>query len=291
VDGVVGRKATTDQLDVAAPPLIPPSVVRGAAANGSAVDAATPAREAGIRAPREAVKTAAIDPGRDEAHRSQRAGWLRAAVLGADDGIVATASLMIGVAASSAPAGQVLVAGLAGLVAGALSMAAGEYVSVSSQRDAENADVALEISEHHRDPAYELAELTSLYVGRGVDPGLAAQVAEQLSARDAVGAHLRDEFGFTPHGRARPGQAGMVSAASFALGAAMPIISALLAPSAERILVIAAAALAVLALLGTAGAHARGAKRARGALRVVLGGGLAMGATALIGKVIGGVGL
>ena len=233
----------------------------------------------------------AIQPGRDETHRSQRSGWLRAAVLGADDGIVATASLMIGVAASSAPAGEVLVAGLAGLVAGALSMAAGEYVSVSSQRDAEDADVALEINEHHRDPAYELAELTALYVDRGVQPGLAAQVAEQLSARDALGAHLRDEFGFTAHGRARPTQAAMVSAASFALGAAMPIIGALVAPSAVRILMIAAIALVVLALLGTAGAHAGGANRARAALRVVIGGGLAMGATALIGRAIGGAGL
>ena len=226
-----------------------------------------------------------------ESHRSQRAGWLRAAVLGADDGIVATASLMIGVAASSAPAGAVLVAGIAGLVAGALSMAAGEYVSVSSQRDAENADVALEITEHNRDPAYELAELTALYVARGVEPGLAAQVAAQMSARDAVAAHLRDEFGFTTHGRARPGQAAVVSAASFALGAAMPIIAALLAPSAMRVPAIAAIALVVLALLGTAGAHAGGANRARGALRVVIGGGLAMGATALIGRAIGGVGL
>jgi len=228
---------------------------------------------------------------RGEVHRSQRSGWLRAAVLGADDGIVATASLMIGVAASNAPAGAVLVAGLAGLVAGALSMAAGEYVSVSSQRDAENADVALEIHEHKRDPAYELAELTALYVDRGLQPGLAAEVAEQLSARDALGAHLRDEFGFTAHGRARPRQAALVSAASFALGAATPIIGALVAPSAVRILIIAGIALVVLALLGIVGAHAGGANRARGALRVVVGGGLAMGATAFIGRVIGGVGL
>ncbi len=233
----------------------------------------------------------ATQEGPEEIHRSQRAGWLRAAVLGADDGIVATASLMIGVAATSAPVGLVLVAGLAGLVAGALSMAAGEYVSVSSQRDAENADVALEIKEHNRDPVYELAELTALYVGRGLEPGLASQVAEQLSARDAVGAHLRDEFGFTTHGRARPTQAAMVSAASFALGAAMPIMGALLAPSAARILIIAAVALVVLALLGTAGAHAGGANRGRAAIRVVMGGGLAMGATALIGKAIGGAGL
>lgn len=228
---------------------------------------------------------------RGEAHRSQRSGWLRAAVLGADDGIVATASLMIGVAASSAPAAQVMVAGLAGLVAGALSMAAGEYVSVSSQRDAENADIALEMTEHKRDAAYELIELTALYVDRGLEPELAHQVAAQLSARDALAAHLRDEFGFTAHGRARPGQAAMVSAASFALGAAMPIMGALLAPSAVRILVIAAVALLVLALLGIGGAHAGGANRARGALRVLIGGGLAMGATALIGRLIGGAGL
>jgi VIT1/CCC1 family predicted Fe2+/Mn2+ transporter len=212
-------------------------------------------------------------------------------VLGADDGIVATSSLMIGVAASRAPTGQVLVAGLAGLVAGALSMAAGEYVSVSSQRDAEKADVALEINEHTRNPAYELAELTGLYVDRGLQLELAAQVAAQLSARDALGAHLRDEFGFTAHGRARPGQAAMVSAASFALGAAMPILGAFLAPSAMRILTIAAVALVVLALLGSAGAHAGGGNRARAALRVVIGGGLAMGVTAIIGRAIGGAGI
>lgn len=233
----------------------------------------------------------AIPRGPEETHRSQRAGWLRAAVLGADDGIVATASLMIGVAATSAPVRLVLLAGIAGLVAGALSMAAGEYVSVSSQRDAEDADVALEIKEHNRDPVYELAELTALYVNRGLQPSLAAQVAQQLSARDALGAHLRDEFGFTVHGRARPTQAAVVSAASFALGAAMPIIGALLAPSDARILIIAAVALVVLALLGSAGAHAGGANRVRGALRVVIGGGLAMGATALIGRAIGGAGL
>jgi vacuolar iron transporter family protein len=228
---------------------------------------------------------------REVAHRSRRAGWLRAAVLGADDGIVATASLMIGVAATSAPVRLVLLAGIAGLVAGALSMAAGEFVSVSSQRDAENADVALEIKEHTRDPAYELAELTALYVDRGLRPTLAAHVAEELSARDALGAHLRDEFGFTVHGRARPAQAAMVSAASFALGAAMPIIAAEVASSGARILVIAAVALVMLALLGTAGAHAGGANRIRGALRVVIGGGLAMLATALIGRAIGGAGL
>jgi vacuolar iron transporter family protein len=228
---------------------------------------------------------------REDAHRSRRAGWLRAAVLGADDGIVATASLMIGVAATSAPVRLVLLAGIAGLVAGALSMAAGEYVSVSSQRDAENADIALEIKEHTRDPVYELAELTALYVDRGLQPSLAARVAQQLSARDALGAHLRDEFGFTVHGRARPAQAAMVSAASFALGAAMPIIGALVASPAARILVIAAVALVMLAVLGTAGAHAGGADRVRGALRVVVGGGLAMLATALIGRAIGGAGL
>jgi vacuolar iron transporter family protein len=227
----------------------------------------------------------------EDAHRSRRTGWLRAAVLGADDGIVATASLMIGVAATSAPARLVLLAGVAGLVAGALSMAAGEYVSVSSQRDAENADIALEIKEHTRDPVYELAELTALYVDRGLQPSLAARVALQLSARDALGAHLRDEFGFTIHGRARPAQAAMVSAASFALGAAMPIIAAAVASSGARILSIAMVALVMLAVLGTAGAHAGGANRARGALRVITGGGLAMLATALIGRAIGGAGL
>jgi vacuolar iron transporter family protein len=239
---------------------------------------------------RDALNTA-ISQGPEDAHRSRRAGWLRAAVLGADDGIVATASLMIGVAATSAPARLVVLAGIAGLVAGALSMAAGEYVSVSSQRDAEDADVALEIKEHTRDPVYELAELTALYVERGLQPGLAAQVAQQLSARDALGAHLRDEFGFTFHGRARPAQAAMVSAGSFALGAAMPIIGALVASSSARILIIAAIALVMLALLGSAGAHAGGANRVRGALRVLIGGGSAMVATALIGRAIGGAGL
>ncbi|MDQ2896893.1 MAG: VIT1/CCC1 transporter family protein [Actinomycetota bacterium] len=216
---------------------------------------------------------------------------MRAAVLGADDGIVATASLMIGVGASSAPGSAVVVAGLAGLVAGSLSMAAGEYVSVSSQRDAERAEVELEIREHHRDPAYELAELTALYVSRGLEPSLAGEVAEQLSAHDALAAHLRDEFGFTDHGRARPLQAGIVSAASFAVGAAAPILAALITPARLSIPVIAVVALIVLALLGVGGAHTGGGHRGRAALRVVLGGGLAMAVTALIGRALGGAGL
>ncbi len=255
----------------------------------SAVGAHRPQTQNGVMVAFQTMVEAQLSPG--ESHRSQRSGWLRAAVLGADDGIVATASLMIGVAASNAPAAAVLVAGLAGLVAGALSMAAGEYVSVSSQRDAENADVALEIQEHIRDPEYELAELTALYIHRGLEPGLAEQVAEQLSNHDALAAHLRDEFGFTADRRARPSQAAMVSALSFALGAAAPILAVVVAPATVRIPIVAVVALLVLALLGVAGAHAGGAHRGRGALRVVIGGGLAMGATALLGRAIGGVGL
>jgi vacuolar iron transporter family protein len=224
---------------------------------------------------------------RRETHRSGRAGWLRAAVLGADDGLVSTASLIIGVAAASVPRGTVLVAGLAGLVAGAMSMAAGEYVSVSSQRDAERADVDLERRELAADPAGELEELTDIYMRRGLDRGLAAVVASRLSEVDPLGAHLRDELGLTDAARARPAQAGVVSAASFAVGAAAPLLAVLLAPAPARIVVTAVATLILLAVLGAIGGRLGGAPAMPAALRVAVGGGLAMAATALIGGLVG----
>ncbi len=219
-----------------------------------------------------------------EHHHSDRIGWLRAAVLGADDAIVSTASLMIGVAASSAPRAGILVAGVAGLVAGAMSMAVGEYVSVSSQRDAERADIGLEQSELVADPAGELAELTQIYVQRGLTPELARSVAEQLSAHDRLGAHLRDELGIAPTALAQPFQAAWISAASFASFALVPIIALLAAPAAGRIPCIAAFSLVSLAVLGAFGGHLGGAPRARAAWRVTLGGALAMAVTALIGR-------
>jgi VIT1/CCC1 family predicted Fe2+/Mn2+ transporter len=226
---------------------------------------------------------------RREAHRSGRSGWLRAAVLGADDGLVSTASLVIGVAAANATRGAVLVAGLAGLVAGAMSMAAGEYVSVSSQRDAEWADVDLERRQLTADPAGELAELTDIYVRRGLDPELAAMVATRLTAVDPLGAHLRDELGFSDTTRARPVQAGAVSAGSFALAAAAPLVAVMLAPAPARIAVTAAATLVLLAILGAIGGRLGGAPAAPAALRVAVGGGLAMAATALIGRLVASV--
>jgi vacuolar iron transporter family protein len=228
---------------------------------------------------------------RREVHRSGRAGWLRAAVLGADDGLVSTASLIIGVAASSASRGAVLVAGLAGLVAGAMSMAAGEYVSVSSQRDAERADIDLERRQLAADPAVELAELTDIYVRRGLDREIAATVADRLTSVDPLGAHLRDELGFSHAARARPGQAAVVSAASFAVGAAAPLLAVLLAPVANRIAATAAATLLLLAVLGAIGGRLGGAPAAPAALRVAVGGGLAMLVTAVIGRLVGEIGL
>lgn len=222
-----------------------------------------------------------------ERHRYTRVGWLRAAVLGADDGIVSTASLMIGVAASNAGRPEIIIAGLAGMVAGALSMAAGEYVSVSSQRDTELADIAKEKSELARDPADELDELTQIYVQRGLDRPLARQVAEQLTASDPLRAHMRDELGIVDATAARPWQAGFVSAGSFALGAAAPVIALLVAPASVRIAVIAAVALVVLAVTGAIGGRLGGAPMPRAALRVMVGGGLAMALTALIGSLVG----
>ncbi len=222
-----------------------------------------------------------------ERHRSSRAGWLRAAVLGSDDAIVSTASLMIGVAAASASQEAILVAGVAGLVAGAMSMAVGEYVSVSSQRDAEQADIGLETHELAAEPEAELQELALIYVKRGLDRDLALKVAQQLSAHDRLGAHMRDELGIDQASLARPLQAAWISAASFACFAVVPIVALLIAPVALRIPMIAAFSLASLAGLGAFGGHLGGAPLGRAALRVTLGGALAMTVTALIGRILG----
>jgi VIT1/CCC1 family predicted Fe2+/Mn2+ transporter len=224
---------------------------------------------------------------RVEMHRSGRVGWLRAAVLGADDAIVSTASLMIGVTAASAPKGAILVAGVAGLVAGAMSMAVGEYVSVSSQRDAEQADIGLEKHELASEPEAELKELAMIYVNRGLDEELAKKVAEQLSAHDGLGAHMRDELGIDQASLARPLQAAWISAASFASFAVVPIAALLIAPAGMRIPTIAAFSLISLAALGALGGHLGGAPPARAAFRVTIGGALAMTITALIGKILG----
>jgi VIT1/CCC1 family predicted Fe2+/Mn2+ transporter len=217
-------------------------------------------------------------------------GWLRAAVLGSDDAIVSTASLMIGVAASLASRQAILVAGVAGLVAGAMSMAVGEYVSVSSQRDAEEADIEIEKRELAGQPTAELQELAGIYRRRGLDAELALQVAKQLSAHDRLGAHLRDELGLDTRSLARPMQAALTSAASFASFAAVPIVVLLLAPLAFRIPLIAAVSLASLATLGAVGGHLGGAPLLRASLRVTLGGGLAMALTAAIGRLLGALG-
>jgi vacuolar iron transporter family protein len=222
-----------------------------------------------------------------EQHRSGRAGWLRAAVLGADDGIVSISSLLIGVAASSAPEGAILIAGVAGLVAGSMSMAVGEYVSVSAQRDAEQADVERETRELAGRPRAELNELALIYVKRGLDKELAMKVAEQLSTRDRLGAHLRDELGIDQASLARPMQAAWISAASFASFAVVPIVALLIAPAASRILAIAALSLVSLAALGAFGGHLGGAPLGRAALRVTLGGAFAMAVTAAIGRIFG----
>jgi VIT1/CCC1 family predicted Fe2+/Mn2+ transporter len=222
-----------------------------------------------------------------ERHRSGRVGWLRAAVLGSDDAIVSVSSLMIGVAASSASREAIMVAGVAGLVAGAMSMAVGEYVSVSSQRDAEQADVALETQELAGQPQLELKELALIYVKRGLDQDLAMKVAEQLSQRDRLGAHLRDELGIDPTALARPVQAAWISAASFASTAMVPIVALLVAPAALRIPVVAALSLVALATLGAFGGYLGGAPLGRAALRVTIGGSLAMAVTAAIGRIFG----
>ena len=222
-----------------------------------------------------------------EMHRSGRAGWLRAAVLGSDDAIVSTASLRMGVAASSASHEAILVAGVAGLVAGSMSMAVGEYVSVSSQRDAEQADVEREKRELAAQPQVELNELAMIYVKRGLDKELAVTVAEQLSARDRLGAHMRDELGIDQNFLARPMQAAWISAASFASFAVLPIAALLVAPVDSRIPAIAALSLVSLGALGALGGHLGGAPLGRAALRVTIGGALAMAVTAAIGRIFG----
>lgn len=222
-----------------------------------------------------------------ERHRSDRIGWLRAAVLGANDGIVSTSSLLVGVAASSASRSAVLVAGMAGLAAGAGSMAAGEYVSVSSQADTERADLAKEASELEQDPAGELAELAFIYEQRGLEPSLALQVAEQLTANDAIGAHSRDELGISHIVTARPLQAAWSSAASFALGALLPLVVAAAAPKAWAGAALVAAALVALAVLGFVGARLGGAPPARAVVRITVWGALAMAVTAVIGRLVG----
>jgi VIT1/CCC1 family predicted Fe2+/Mn2+ transporter len=225
--------------------------------------------------------------GHSERHRSQRIGWLRAAVLGANDGIVSTASLLVGVAAAHTPRGDVLIAGVAGLVAGAMSMAAGEYVSVSSQADTEKADLARERTELAVDNEHERAELASIYVARGLEPVLATQVAERLMAHDALTAHARDELGISDTLSARPIQAAFASAGTFAFGAAMPLLAALLAPAATLVPVVSAASLACLVALGVLAARTGGAPVMKSALRVTFWGALAMGLTAGVGALFG----
>jgi VIT1/CCC1 family predicted Fe2+/Mn2+ transporter len=225
--------------------------------------------------------------GHGETHRSGRAGWLRAAVLGADDAIVSTASLMIGVAASSASTKGILIAGVAGLVAGSMSMAVGEFLSVSSQRDAEEADIELEKRELAAEPQAELTELATIYVKRGLDKELAMKVAEQLSLRDRLGAHVRDELGIDPTSPPRPLQAAWISAVSFGTFASIPIAGLFVASTPLRIPVIALLSLVSLASLGAIGGQLGGAPRGRAALRVAIGGALAMAVTAAIGRVLG----
>jgi vacuolar iron transporter family protein len=222
-----------------------------------------------------------------ERHRTGKSGWLRAAVLGANDGLLSTSSLVLGVAAAQGSHSDVLVAGVAGLVAGAMAMAAGEYVSVHSQADTENADLSLERAELSADDVGEHAELTAIYVGRGLDPSLARQVADQLMAHDALGAHARDELGISEKLRARPIQAALASAASFAIGAGMPLLVTALAPEATLLIAVPVASLFFLALLGALAARAGGAPVTPGAIRVTFWGALAMGITAVVGHLFG----
>ena len=222
-----------------------------------------------------------------ETHLVSRVGWMRAAVLGANDGIVSTASLIVGVAAAGSSKGAVIVAGVAGLVAGALSMAAGEYVSVSSQSDTEKADLAREAAELQASPEAEHAELAGIYVGRGLTPDLADQVAAQLMATDALGAHARDELGISEITTARPIQAALTSAATFAVGAAAPLATVALAPESWMVPAVSASSLVFLAVLGGLGARAGGAAMLRPVGRVVFWGAVALAVTAGIGKVFG----
>jgi VIT1/CCC1 family predicted Fe2+/Mn2+ transporter len=224
-----------------------------------------------------------------ESHFVIRIGWLRAAVLGANDGILSTASLIVGVAAAAATRNDVLIAGVAGLVAGAMSMAAGEYVSVSSQSDTERADLARERKELSENAVFERHELAEIYVKRGVDQDLARQVAEQLMAKDALGAHARDELGISEITTARPVLAALTSAVSFSVGAAMPLFMAAVSSASTLVPVVSAASLGFLALLGAVGAKTGGANILRGTARVTFWGALAMALTAGIGKVFGTV--
>jgi len=225
-----------------------------------------------------------------ERHGSRRINWLRAAVLGANDGIVSTSSLLIGVAAAGADREAVLIAGLAGLVAGAMSMATGEYVSVSSQADTERSDLARERRELEDDVDAEQRELAAIYVGRGLDPRLAAEVAIQLMARDALGAHARDELGISELLRARPIQAALASGAAFAAGAALPLVTAILSPAPQVVPIVAALSLGFLAVLGAIAARVGHASILKGALRVTFWGAIAMALTAAVGRIFGVIG-
>jgi vacuolar iron transporter family protein len=222
-----------------------------------------------------------------EKHRTHRTGWLRAAVMGANDGIVSTASLVMGVAAAGATAENILVAGVAGLVAGAMSMAAGEYVSVSSQADIEQADLARERLELEENPEFEHAELRGIYVDRGLDHGLAGEVATQLMNHDALGAHAREELGINEISSARPMQAALASAATFAVGAVLPLLVVLLVPLRLLMVAVPASALFFLALMGTASGHAGGASKLTAAARVTFWGALAMALTSGVGALFG----
>lgn len=224
-----------------------------------------------------------------ETHLSSRIGWLRAAVLGANDGIISTASLIVGVAAATPDYAAILIAGVAGLTAGALSMAAGEYVSVSSQSDTEEADLARERAELKEQPEFELEELADIYAARGVEKPLAREVARQLMAKDALGAHARDELGISEITTARPVQAALTSALTFAIGAALPLLAVILSPTTLLIYTVPAATIVFLALLGALGAHAGGASLFVGAIRVAFWGALAMAITAVIGAIFGHV--
>lgn len=222
-----------------------------------------------------------------ESHLIERIGWLRAAVLGANDGIISTASLVVGVAAASTSPNEVLVAGVAGLVAGATSMAAGEYVSVSSQADTEAADLAKERRELAEQPDAELEELTNIYIDRGLEPILARKVAEQLTERDAFATHARDELGLSAHIVARPVQAALTSAITFAIGAALPLVMAIFSPLTLIPWIVSGGSLLALAALGAVGAHTGGAGVVTPMLRVTFWGAIAMGATAIIGRLVG----
>jgi VIT1/CCC1 family predicted Fe2+/Mn2+ transporter len=228
-------------------------------------------------------------PSSHETHRSNRAPWLRAAVLGANDGLVSTASLMLGVAAADPPASAVITAGVAGLVAGALSMAVGEYVSVSAQRDSERADLQTERRELEEFPEAELRELTEIYVHRGLDRDLARQVAVQLHEHDALEAHLRDELQLDVDDLANPTQAAVTSATAFSIGALMPVVIALLGHGTARIVALAIGAMLGLVVIGAVGARLGGGMSGRAAGRVLVGGALAMAVTALIGRFLGTV--